>query len=105
MFAKAWHLLRQTASEFWSDNAMLLVSLVFSALVHALDGVFQQWIPASAALIDGVNLLLSTVLTFLMFAMIFKVLPHKRPLWSDVWVGAALTAILFAIGKHLIGLY
>jgi membrane protein len=84
---------------------LLLVSLMFSAVVHALNGALRQLIPTSPLLVDVLNLLLSTVLTFLMFAMIYKVLPRKRPQWSDVWVGAGMTAILFAIGKYLIGLY
>ena len=84
---------------------LLLVSLVVSAGVQALNGTLQRWIPAPVVVIDLVQLALSTLLTFLMFAMIFKVLPHKRPQWSDVWVGAGLTAVLFAIGKYAIGLY
>ena len=40
-----------------------------------------------------------------LFAMIFKVLPHARPAWSDVWIGAVVTAVLFTVGKYLIGLY
>ena len=39
------------------------------------------------------------------FAMIYKIMPRVRVQWRDVWVGAAVTALLFAIGKHLIGLY
>jgi membrane protein len=41
----------------------------------------------------------------LLFAAIFKVLPDARVAWRDVWVGAAFTAVLFVIGKYLIGLY
>ena len=39
------------------------------------------------------------------FAMIYKLMPRVRVQWRDVWVGAAVTALLFTIGKHLIGLY
>lgn len=84
---------------------LLLVSLVFSALVHALNGTLQGWFPASVELVGTVNLALSALLTFLMFAMIFKVLPHTRPQWSDVWIGAGITAVLFTVGKFLIGVY
>jgi len=48
---------------------------------------------------------LSLVLTALLFAFIFKILPHARPAWSDVWQGAVVTAVLFTLGKYLIGLY
>jgi len=84
---------------------LLLVSLVISAMVHALNGALRQWFPASPVLIEIVQQVLSLGLTFLMFAMIFKVLPHKRPQWSDVWAGAGLTAVLFGLGKYAIGLY
>ena len=48
---------------------------------------------------------LSFALTAVLFAMIYKVIPRVRIAWRDVWVGAAVTAALFAIGKWLIGLY
>src|SRR5207302_4706809 len=47
----------------------------------------------------------SFVLTSVLFAMIYKVIPRVRIAWRDVWVGAAVTAALFAVGKWLIGLY
>src|SRR5262249_49017934 len=50
-------------------------------------------------------LVLSLLVTTLMFAMIFKLLPHARLDWHDVWIGAALTAVLFTVGRYLIGLY
>jgi membrane protein len=84
---------------------LLLVSLVFSAILSALGGVFEQWVPYSSVWMEVGNMLLGFLLTAAMFAMIFKVLPHARPAWSDVWVGALLTAALFTLGKYLIGLY
>jgi membrane protein len=44
------------------------------------------------------------VITFL-FAAIFKVLPDVHIAWRDVWLGAAMTALLFSAGKYLLGLY
>jgi membrane protein len=82
---------------------LLLASLVFSAILSALSGWLDQWLPVGAVQIA--NLALSFVLTAVMFGFIFKVLPHARPPWSDVWHGALVTAILFAVGKYLIGLY
>jgi membrane protein len=84
---------------------LLLVSLVFSAVVSGLGEAFERWLPYSSVWLQAANVAVSLVVTTLMFAMIFKVLPHARPAWSDVWVGAALTAVLFTIGKYLIGLY
>jgi membrane protein len=40
-----------------------------------------------------------------LFALIYKFIPRVHVAWHDVWIGAAVTAILFAIGKLLIGLY
>jgi membrane protein len=51
------------------------------------------------------NGLVSFVVVMLLFAMIFKFLPDTTVAWRDVWVGAALTALLFTFGKFLIGLY
>jgi len=43
--------------------------------------------------------------TTIFFGVIFKILPDCPVDWQDVWLGAAITAILFAIGKHVISLY
>jgi membrane protein len=48
---------------------------------------------------------MSFALITALFAMIYKFLPDVRLEWRDVWIGAALTAVLFIIGKSLIGLY
>ena len=84
---------------------LLMVSLVASAALAALGKwwapVFGGW----AALAQGVNFLFSFVMVTVGFAMIYKIMPRVRVQWRDVWVGAAVTALLFAIGKHLIGLY
>lgn len=84
---------------------LLLVSLVLSAVLSGLGGMFERWLPLSSVWLSLANVAVSFLVTGLMFAMIFKLLPHARPAWSDVWVGAALTAVLFGIGKYLIGLY
>lgn len=84
---------------------LLLVSLVFGAVLSALGGAFERWLPYSSVWIGAANLVIGFVVTTLMFAMIYKVLPHARPAWSDVWVGALMTAALFTVGKYLIGLY
>jgi len=84
---------------------LLLVSLVFSAVLSAFGGAFENWLPYSSVWMRLGNCVLSFVLTTLMFAMIFRVLPHKHIDWRDVWIGAAVTAVLFNLGKYLIGLY
>lgn len=84
---------------------LLLVSLVMSAVLSGLGDAFERWLPYSSVWMGAANVVISFVITTVMFAMIFKLLPHARPAWSDVWVGAAITALLFAVGKYLIGLY
>ena len=56
-------------------------------------------------MLEGLNVLVSLVVVTLLFAMIFKVMPDAPVAWRDVWVGAVITAVLFTIGKSLIGLY
>ena len=84
---------------------LLLASLLLSAGLSAVNGLSAGWMPYAGVWLQVGNLLVSYLITALMFAMIFKVLPTARPAWSDVWVGAAVTALLFNVGKYLIGLY
>jgi membrane protein len=79
----------------------MLVSLVLSALVSML----AQFIGTSVMLVYTSDLVMSLTLITALFAMIYKFLPDVRLQWRDVWIGAALTAVLFVIGKFLIGLY
>src|SRR5205823_6143695 len=84
---------------------LLLVSLLLSAGLEALAkymGHALPWLPAVGPVLD---VLLSVVVFTLLFAMIYKVLPDAEVEWRDVWIGALMTAALFAIGKLLIGFY
>ena len=84
---------------------LLIVSLVLSAALAALG---KWWTPLFGGwqmLAEGINFLLSFLLITVAFAMIYKILPRVRVRWSDVWIGALVTALLFSIGKFLIGLY
>jgi membrane protein len=82
---------------------LLLVSLVVSTAISAMSGLFGTHFGATVASIA--NAVASFVVITLMFAMMFKVLPDAVISWSDVWIGAVVTALLFTIGKFLIGLY
>jgi membrane protein len=82
---------------------LLLVSLVISAGLTALGTYFDGLNPA--ILWHAVNFLVSLGVITVLFAVMFKFLPDVHIGWKDVWVGAALTAVLFTIGKFLIGLY
>jgi membrane protein len=84
---------------------VLMVSLVASAILSALGKWWGSWFGGWELLAHTLDLVLSFGLTTVLFAMIYKIVPRVRIRWHDVWVGAAVTALLFAIGKVLIGLY
>jgi membrane protein len=84
---------------------LLLVSLVVSAALAAVTHFVGDLLPGLTWLGPLLDLVLSVGVFTVLLAMIFKVLPDARIAWRDVWTGAALTALLFAIGKALIGLY
>jgi membrane protein len=84
---------------------LLLVSLILSAVLAAVFQFAHHLVPGLSPLVQVADTLLSFVIITLLFAMIFKLLPDVEIAWQDVWVGAALTTILFLIGKALIGLY
>jgi membrane protein len=84
---------------------LLLVSLVVSAAIAAFgkwsNGFFEGW----ETFLYALNYSISFAVTTSLFAMLYKLMPRARIAWRDVWVGAAVTAFLFEIGKFLIGLY
>jgi membrane protein len=84
---------------------LLSVSLVFSAGVAAFGGWANGLFPGWELLLQVVNTAISLGISSVLFAMIFKLMPQATVSWRDVWVGAAVTAVLFEIGKALIGLY
>jgi membrane protein len=84
---------------------LLIVSLAFSAGLSALG---HWWDPLSRgwlSLANTVEFGLGAVLLTVVFAMIYKTMPRARVDWRDVWVGAAVTSMLFIAGKLLIGIY
>ena len=84
---------------------LLAVSLVFSAGVAAFGNWTTGLVPGWEFLLQGINILLSLTISTVLFALIFKLMPQAKVSWRDVWVGAIVTAVLFEIGKSLIGLY
>ena len=82
---------------------LLLVSLAVSAAVSYMG---EHWFGgAGTALARALEFSASLLVTTALFAMTFKILPARRIPWSDVLLGSLITAVLFAIGKYLIGLY
>jgi membrane protein len=86
-------------------GALLLLSLLLTAALSAVNEFVGGIWPAPPVLIALANLGVSFIITTLLFAIIYKVLPDAQISWKDVWVGAALTSLLFTGGKTLIGLY
>ena len=84
---------------------LLLVSLVITAFLAGLGKYLSDLLPMPGVMMQLVNFGISFAVTTLLFALIFKVLPDAYIRWRDVWVGAAVTALLFSVGRFLIGLY
>jgi membrane protein len=84
---------------------LLLVSLILNAALSSLDTFMVGWLPAQATIWQGINFVISFGVITLLFAMVFKVLPDVKIAWRDVWIGAIITALLFNLGKLLVGLY
>ena len=84
---------------------LLMVSLVLGAATAALgkwwSGAFGSW----ELLAQSVNVVLGFAVTTVGFALIYKLMPRVKVQWRDVWLGATVTALLFTIGRLLIGLY
>jgi membrane protein len=103
-----WRLLRTRLLSFGMILGiafLLMVSLVLGAVIAALGtwwgGAFGSW----EVLAQIVNTLIGFVLTTSVFAMIYKLMPRVKVRWHDVLLGAVVTALLFTVGKFLIGLY
>src|SRR5262249_13343958 len=88
-----------------SVGFLLLVSLIVSASLAALGGYFDALLPSEAWLLELLNFSVSFAGISLLFALLFKYVPDARVTWRDVWTGAIATALLFTLGKALIGLY
>ena len=103
-----WGLLRARVLSFGlilGVGFLLIASLVVSATLAALGKwwapVFGDW----ARLAQGADFAVSFCVVTGTFAMIYKIMPRAHVKWHDVWIGAAVTALLFTIGKFAIGLY
>lgn len=84
---------------------LLLVSLVLSTVLSTLNNFLSSLWTDSLIVFEVINFVLSFGVITLLFAMIYKILPDVKIHWRDVWMGAAVTAFLFSIGKFLLGYY
>jgi membrane protein len=84
---------------------LLMVSLLASAALAGLGMWLSSLMPHWTIILPVLDLTLSVAMTTVLFAMIYKYVPRESIAWSDVWVGGCVTAVLFTVGKSLIGLY
>jgi len=84
---------------------LLMVSLVVDAALKGLSGIIDFYLPFGAMLLMAASFIIAFALIAILFAAIYKFLPAKPVAWRDVVLGGMVTALLFEIGKFLIGLY
>ncbi len=84
---------------------LLLVSLVISALLAAVSYWLNGLLHLPVGIWQIVDFAISFGVVTLLFALIYKLLPDVDLAWNDVWIGAAITSVLFTIGKSVIGVY
>ena len=103
-----WSLIRARFLSFGMILAigfLLLVSLVASAALSAFGEWYGGFFAGWEILMQVVNFVVSVGIVTVLFALIYKYMPRVKISWHDVWIGAGVTAVLFTIGKSLIGLY
>jgi len=103
-----WYLLRTRLLSFGmilTIGFLLLVSLVVSAVLTAVGAWWGTMLAGWEPVLQGINFAASFTIVTVLFAMIYKILPRVHVAWRDVWIGAAMTALLFTLGKSLIGFY
>jgi membrane protein len=84
---------------------LLLVSMLVATAISAFGRFLESALPGGEALWSALNFAISYGIVVLLFALIYKVIPDAKIAWRDVWVGANVTAVLFTIGKLVVGLY
>jgi membrane protein len=103
-----WVFLRRrllTFSMVFAIGFLLLVTLLISAAISGLSEYLRGSLPGGEVLWQVAHLAFSFGVTVLLFAALLKILPDVHLRWRDVWLGSAVTALLFSLGKLLIGLY
>lgn len=103
-----WRTIRERLAAFLLVGVaalILLLSLVASAGIAAGARFLDAYLPVPGPALEGLDLGISFLIITVLFALIYRVLPDVRIGWRDVWLGAAVTAFLFVLGKFLLGLY
>lgn len=103
-----WHVVRKRLLAFGMllvVGFLLLVMLMLSVFMSAAEGYVDRDLAQSVHLWQWVSSAVTFGVTVLLFAAIYKVLPDVKMTWKSVWLGAVVTAVLFACGKYVIGVY
>lgn len=103
-----WNLLRTRLLSFGIILAvafLLTVSLVTSAALATIGKWWGTWFGGWEVLAYVMDIVVNLGLLTAVFALIYKMIPRVHVGWHDVWIGAAVTSLLFVLGKFLIGLY
>jgi len=103
-----WQTIRSRALTYlmvFIIGALFVALLVLSSAVTATWELVGSDLPFSGRLAHALNYLVTLLVETILLAMVFKFLPDAEIAWKDVWIGAFVTAVLFAIGNLLIGLY
>jgi Predicted membrane protein len=103
-----WGLLRRRVLSLGlvvSIGFLMLVSLVISAAVSALGKWWSGWLEDLAWFLHVIDFVVSLGVISTMFALMYKILPRVQIGWHDVWIGSVATAVLFTVGKLLVGVY
>lgn len=106
--AGIWQFIRKRLLSFGMVLAigfLLLVSLILSAMLSGISKLEISLLPGFTPLWQILNFAISFGFISLLFALIYKYLPDVKIRWKDVTIGAIITALLFTLGKFLIGLY
>lgn len=103
-----WRFLKQRILSFSMVLAIgfvLVVSLAVSALLASFEGMAWGGSAFPVWLSQAINLAISFIVITFLFALMFKFLPDADIAWRDIWLGAAVTSLLFNLGKFAIGFY
>jgi membrane protein len=84
---------------------LLLISMLLSAALSAVAVFAAHYLPASNWVMQVINYFVSFVIIVPLFALVFRTFPDTDVQWRDVWIGSAITALLFILGQLGIGLY
>ncbi len=84
---------------------LLLVSMIVSTVLTAIGGQVGQWLGLEETIVAAMNYVVIFLATMVVFASLLKFMPDAEIGWRDVWVGALATAVLFSLGRVVMGLY